>query len=110
MLAVGALARTLPEGDWHFAEAPADAELAALALAMGGYAFTRYGKKPGKAIRFAMPPDVAGAAGRLAEGVTLARHCAKYLAEAERRIEVLAKDETGATTTRPFVWEGDDSQ
>jgi exodeoxyribonuclease VII small subunit len=44
------------------------------------------------------------------EGVTLARHCAKYLAEAERRIEVLAKDETGATTTRPFVWEGDDSQ
>ena len=44
------------------------------------------------------------------EGVTLARHCAKYLADAERRIEVLAKDETGATTTRPFVWEGDDSQ
>ena len=44
------------------------------------------------------------------EGVTLARHCAKYLADAERRIELLAKDETGATTTRPFVWEGDDSQ
>ena len=44
------------------------------------------------------------------EGVTLARHCARYLADAERRIEVLAKDETGATTTRPFVWEGDDSQ
>ena len=44
------------------------------------------------------------------EGVTLARHCAKYRADAERRIEVLAKDETGATTTRPFVWEGDDSQ
>jgi len=44
------------------------------------------------------------------EGVTLARHCAKYLADAERRIEVLVKDETGATATRPFVWEGDDSQ
>ena len=44
------------------------------------------------------------------EGVTLARHCARYLAEAERRIEMLAKDETGATTTRPFTWEGDDSQ
>ena len=42
------------------------------------------------------------------EGVTLARHCARYLAEAERRIEMLAKDETGATTTRPFAWEGDD--
>lgn len=44
------------------------------------------------------------------EGVTLARHCARYLAEAERRIEVLAKDDTGATTTRPFTWEGDESQ
>ena len=44
------------------------------------------------------------------EGVTLARHCARYLAEAERRIEMLAKDDTGATTTRPFEWEGDDSQ
>ena len=42
------------------------------------------------------------------EGVTLARHCARYLAEAERRIETLAKDDTGATTTRPFAWEGDE--
>ena len=44
------------------------------------------------------------------EGVTLARHCARYLADAERRIEMLAKDETGATTTRPFAWEGDEGQ
>jgi exodeoxyribonuclease VII small subunit len=44
------------------------------------------------------------------EGVTLARHCARYLAEAERRIEMLAKDETGAPTTRPFAWEADDDQ
>jgi exodeoxyribonuclease VII small subunit len=42
------------------------------------------------------------------EGVTLARHCSRYLDEAERRIELLAKDETGATTTRPFAWEGED--
>lgn len=44
------------------------------------------------------------------EGVTLARHCARYLADAERRIEMLAKDDTGATTTRPLSWEGDEGQ
>jgi exodeoxyribonuclease VII small subunit len=43
------------------------------------------------------------------EGVGLARHCGKYLAEAERRIEVLVKDESGATTTKPLAWEGDDT-
>jgi exodeoxyribonuclease VII small subunit len=37
------------------------------------------------------------------EGVTLARHCARYLEAAERRIELLAKDDSGATTTRPFT-------
>ena len=42
------------------------------------------------------------------EGVTLARQCSRYLDEAERRIEILAKDETGATTTRPFAWQAED--
>jgi exodeoxyribonuclease VII small subunit len=42
------------------------------------------------------------------EGVTLARQCSRYLDDAERRIEILAKDDTGATTTRPFAWEGED--
>ena len=42
------------------------------------------------------------------EGVTLARQCSRYLDEAERRIEILAKDETGATVTRPFAWSGED--
>jgi exodeoxyribonuclease VII small subunit len=37
------------------------------------------------------------------EGVGLARHCGRYLEEAERRIEVLAKDESGAVTMRPFA-------
>ena len=36
------------------------------------------------------------------EGIALARHCARYLEDAERRIELLAKDEGGATITRPF--------
>jgi exonuclease VII small subunit len=40
--------------------------------------------------------------------VALARQCSRYLDDAERRIEVLAKDETGATTMRPFAWEGED--
>lgn len=37
------------------------------------------------------------------EGIALARSCARYLDEAERRIEMLAKDDTGAATTRPFT-------
>lgn len=42
------------------------------------------------------------------EGVTLARQCSRYLDDAERRIEILAKDESGTTTTRPFAWRGED--
>jgi len=44
------------------------------------------------------------------EGVALARHCTKYLDTAERRIEMLVKDETGATTTKPLAWEGDEDK
>ncbi len=43
------------------------------------------------------------------EGVALARRCAKYLDDAERRIEILTKDETGATAAKPFTWEGEES-
>ena len=42
------------------------------------------------------------------EGITLARHCSRYLDDAERRIEMLVKDEGGHTTTRPFVFETED--
>jgi exodeoxyribonuclease VII small subunit len=42
------------------------------------------------------------------EGIALARHCARYLEDAERRIEVLAKDDTGALTTRSFNVPQDD--
>ncbi|ESW87320.1 cytochrome C oxidase subunit II [Mesorhizobium sp. LSJC269B00] len=73
-LAVGMLARALPEGDWHFAAAPAEPELAAIALVLGGYIFTRYGKKSGKTLRFALPLGVdAGRVRRIADGVFLAR-------------------------------------
>lgn len=73
-LAVGALARALPEGDWYFATAPDEPELAAVALMLGGYVFTRYGKKPGKALRFGLPAGVdAARVRRTAEGVFLSR-------------------------------------
>jgi exodeoxyribonuclease VII small subunit len=39
------------------------------------------------------------------EGVGLARRCARYLEEAEKRIELLAKDETGLLRTEPFEWD-----
>jgi exodeoxyribonuclease VII small subunit len=42
------------------------------------------------------------------EGVALSRHCAKYLAEAERRIEILAKDDAGALSQKPFPWEAEE--
>ena len=39
------------------------------------------------------------------EGVQLARRCARYLDDAEKRIEVLTKDEAGLLRTEPFSWE-----
>ncbi|MGD9914196.1 MAG: M17 family metallopeptidase [Rhizobiaceae bacterium] len=73
-LGAGSLARGLPEGEWHFANAPADPFAAALGMALGTYMFTRYGKKPARDVRFALP---AGADGervrRVADGVYLTR-------------------------------------
>ena len=42
------------------------------------------------------------------EGVTLARQCGRYLEDAERRIEILAKDDNGALSTRPFAGPADE--
>ena len=39
------------------------------------------------------------------EGIRLAKSCAKYLEEAERRIELLTKDESGLLKSQPFGWE-----
>ena len=39
------------------------------------------------------------------EGIGLARSCARYLEEAEKRIEVLARDDAGALSARSFTWE-----
>jgi len=39
------------------------------------------------------------------EGVGLARRCARYLDEAEKRIELLTKDEAGLLRVEPFRWD-----
>jgi exodeoxyribonuclease VII small subunit len=41
------------------------------------------------------------------EGVVMARHCARYLDAAEKRIEMLTKDEAGVLRTDPFELEDD---
>ena len=73
-LVTGKLAAALPEGDWAFATPPGNAALACLGLVMGGYRFTRYGKKPTKDIRFAAPHGVDAAdVMRRAQAVALTR-------------------------------------
>jgi exodeoxyribonuclease VII small subunit len=42
------------------------------------------------------------------EGIALARHCSRYLDDAERRIEMLVKDESGGVVTKPFVFDTED--
>jgi len=44
------------------------------------------------------------------EGVGLARTCSRSLEEAERRIELLTKDEAGVLKTEPFAWEPGNQQ
>jgi leucyl aminopeptidase len=70
----GALAGVLPAGSYRFANAPHDARLAALALALGGYQFTRYRKTVARDVRLVVPDGVDGDdLSRIVEAVTLAR-------------------------------------
>jgi leucyl aminopeptidase len=110
-LAIGALARTLPEGDWHFASAPVNPELAAIALALGSYVFTRYGKKPGKALRFSLSSGAdAARVRRIADGVFLTRDLVNTPTsdmgpdELEKAVRTLA----GAHKAEISVTRGDD--
>jgi leucyl aminopeptidase len=73
-LAAGALAKTLPEGEWFFGSMPDKPDLAALGVMLGGYVFSRYGKGSGRALRFNPPAGVdADHLRRIADGVFLAR-------------------------------------
>ncbi len=73
-LATGLLGTKLPAGDWYFANPPEQAELACLGAILGGYSFTRYGKKSTPSVRIAVPHGVdANRLGVIANGVFLAR-------------------------------------
>ncbi|MDN2578883.1 leucyl aminopeptidase family protein [Aquibium sp. ELW1220] len=73
-LVPGALARDLPEGDWHFAAPLANPTQAAVGLMLGGYRFTRYSGKAGNTLRITAPDGADGArARRIAEAVSLTR-------------------------------------
>ncbi len=73
-LSFGKLATLLPAGDWHFADKPANPELAALGFLLGGYRFDKYRKPGEKLVSLAVPDGVEqGALERLAKAVFLAR-------------------------------------
>ena len=44
------------------------------------------------------------------EGIALARHGARYLDEAERRVELLVRDEGGLLKTQPFAIDPDEER
>ncbi len=70
----GQLFGVLPPGVYRFANAPHDARLAALALALGAYQFTRYRKGESRNVQLVLPENVDGEdLTRIIEGVTLAR-------------------------------------
>ncbi len=70
----GSLAGVLPSGTYRFANAPHDQRLAALAIALGSYQFTRYRKASSRELRLVVPDGVDGEdLSRIVEAVTLAR-------------------------------------
>jgi len=72
-LAAGRLARTLPAGEWFVDGAAEDASLAALGMALGGYAFTRYGKSESRNLSIMVPGVDAAAVSSQASAVFLTR-------------------------------------
>jgi leucyl aminopeptidase len=70
----GRLAQLLPDGVYRFASEPYDARLAALALALGSYRFTRYRKLEAKQVQLDLPQSIdRGELESIVEGVALAR-------------------------------------
>ncbi len=70
----GRLAQQLPDGTYRFANELRDARLAALAVALGMYRFTRYRKAETRAIKLDLPQSVDREdLQRIVEAVTLAR-------------------------------------
>lgn len=104
-LATGALARKLPEGKWRFKEGLENADLAVLGLVLGGYGFTRYGKKTGTSIAFEIPEGVdAARIERIRLGVFLTRDLINIPAndmgpeELEKAVRELARSHKARVT------------
>ena len=71
----GRLAQSLPDGVYRFANEPHDGRLAALAIALGAYRFTRYRKADGSDIKLEVSQSLDRDDLRhIVEGVTLARN------------------------------------
>src|SRR6202521_4484191 len=70
----GRLPQLLPDGVYRFANEPHDARLAALAVALGSYRFTRYRKSEGHQVKLELPQSIdRGDLDHIVQGVTLAR-------------------------------------
>jgi len=109
-LQFGALAKALPEGDWHFAQSPAASVLATLAITLGGYAFTRYGRKPTPAVRLAVPEGATAAeTRRYADAVVLARDLVNTPANdmGPQQLEEAARSVAAARKAKISVVTGD---
>jgi leucyl aminopeptidase len=73
-LVFGKLAAGLPEGNWYFANAPKEPELAALGFLFGGYRFDRYKRATERKVTLACPEGVdADRVARFADAARLAR-------------------------------------
>src|SRR5580692_7835745 len=70
----GRLAQLLPDGVYRFANEPHDAKLAALAVALGSYRFTRYRKSEAHQVKLELSQSLDhDELDHIAEAVTLAR-------------------------------------
>jgi leucyl aminopeptidase len=70
----GRLAQILPDGTYRFANEPHDAKLAALAIALGTYRFTRYRKSEPSDVKIDLPQSIdREELDFIVEGVALAR-------------------------------------
>ncbi|PHP69082.1 leucyl aminopeptidase [Zhengella mangrovi] len=110
-LGFGALASRLPEGTWAFAATPGNADLACLGLLLGGYAFTRYGRKETRALTFVAPDGVdADAVSRRAAAHRLTRDLVNTPASdmGPSALEAAARDLAARHGASVAVTEGDD--
>jgi leucyl aminopeptidase len=93
LLSAGKLASALPAGTYRLAEGTADPALAALAFALGSYAFARYRKEkePEGEVRLVVPSGIDGAElRRMVAAIMLARDLINTPANALGPAEVAA--------------------